>query len=158
MPASLKITLFCGIKEVQFFPTAEMNRHFLTPKPLTVIEGDGYTPTENWISMLHYYTKTAGVRSIESVCRLIDLAMDEMVARALHAGSLGNLSIALVISITGNARHCSSTDRRHLQGICITIFFLRESTWGQLSSRSPQSQNRVQAPSMTSSSRLKIPF
>lgn len=122
VPASSKVTLFCGIKEVRFFPTAEMNQHFLTPKPLTVIEGDGYTPTENWISMLHYYIKTAGVRSRESVCRLIELAMDEMIAWALHAGSLGNLSIALVISITGNAHHCSSTDGHHLQGICITIF------------------------------------
>lgn len=86
------LTVFCGNKEIRFFPTAETRQHFLTPKPLTVIEGDGYTPNENWISMLHYYMRTAGVISRESLCLLIELAVDEMIARAMYAGSLRNFS------------------------------------------------------------------
>lgn len=105
--------LFCVNKEIRFPSTPEINQHFVTPKPLALIEGDGYTPVENWISMLHGYMKTTGVFGL-----LIELAVDWMIAKVVCAGSLWNFWVLLII------RKCSShlsTEQHHLQRICVMI-------------------------------------
>lgn len=77
----------CVNTEIRFLPKAETNQHFLIPQPLTLIAGDGYTPAENWISMLYYYMKTVGVTN-RVYCLLIELAVNQMNGRAIHSGSL----------------------------------------------------------------------
>ena len=44
---SSEVTMFCVNNKIMFLPMAETNQHFLTPKPQALIEGDGYTSTEN---------------------------------------------------------------------------------------------------------------
>lgn len=58
--------MFCENNEIRFLPTAETSQRVLTPKPLAIIEGDGYSLVENQISMSHYHMKTSGVMSRES--------------------------------------------------------------------------------------------